>query len=243
MKYHQGFSSDVNTAGGPVHLSLAFNPSHLEIVNPVVEGSVRARQERRGDITGGEVLPVLIHGDAAFSGQGVVAEWISADQIISMALVRITPMPKVRISEFSSRGPEVDMAFPGEEILSTWLNGTFREISGTSMATPAACGLTALMLSAYRKAEAAGKAWPFPVRNNEELLAHWKRHAIDAGDPGQDPSFGWGLPDVAGILVPPTIPPVVPPPDVPGSDLFFGLKVKSIVYDGEPGIFIYLPKK
>jgi 2-oxoglutarate dehydrogenase E1 component len=71
VKYHLGFSSDITTAGGPVHISLAFNPSHLEIVNPVVEGSVRARQERRGDPEGDSVLPVLVHGDAAFAGQGV----------------------------------------------------------------------------------------------------------------------------------------------------------------------------
>ena len=71
VKYHQGFSSDVSTPGGPVHLSLAFNPSHLEIVNPVVEGSVRARMDRRGDPRGHQVLPVLVHGDAAFGGQGV----------------------------------------------------------------------------------------------------------------------------------------------------------------------------
>ena len=71
VKYHNGFSSDVSTPGGPVHLSLAFNPSHLEIVNPVVEGSVRARQFRRGDTKGDQVLPVLIHGDAAVAGQGV----------------------------------------------------------------------------------------------------------------------------------------------------------------------------
>ncbi len=70
VKYHQGFSSDVTTPGGPVHLSLAFNPSHLEIVNPVVEGSVRARMDRRGDRLGNQVLPVLVHGDAAFAGQG-----------------------------------------------------------------------------------------------------------------------------------------------------------------------------
>jgi 2-oxoglutarate dehydrogenase E1 component len=80
VKYHQGFSSDISTAGGPVHLSLAFNPSHLEIVNPVVEGSVRARQDRRGDTTGGQVLPVLVHGDAAFGGQGVVQETLCMAQ-------------------------------------------------------------------------------------------------------------------------------------------------------------------
>jgi 2-oxoglutarate dehydrogenase E1 component len=77
VKYHQGFSSDVSTAGGPVHLSLAFNPSHLEIVNPVVEGSVRARQDRRGDDLGNQVVPVLVHGDAAFAGQGVVMETLN----------------------------------------------------------------------------------------------------------------------------------------------------------------------
>jgi 2-oxoglutarate dehydrogenase E1 component len=80
VKYHQGFSSDIKTAGGSVHLTLAFNPSHLEIVNPVVEGSVRARQHRRGDHTGEQVLPLVIHGDAAFAGQGVVMETMALSQ-------------------------------------------------------------------------------------------------------------------------------------------------------------------
>lgn len=80
VKYHQGFSSDVTTPGGPVHLSLAFNPSHLEIVNPVVEGSVRARMDRRGDPNGKQVLPVLVHGDAAFAGQGVNQETLALSE-------------------------------------------------------------------------------------------------------------------------------------------------------------------
>jgi 2-oxoglutarate dehydrogenase E1 component len=80
VKYHNGFSSDISTAGGPVHISLAFNPSHLEIVNPVVEGSVRARQRRRDDKTGDQVLPILVHGDAAFAGQGVVMETLNLSQ-------------------------------------------------------------------------------------------------------------------------------------------------------------------
>ena len=80
VKYHNGFSSDLSTRGGPVHLSLAFNPSHLEIVNPVVEGSTRARQDRRNDHTGSQVLPVLVHGDAAFAGQGVVMETLNMAQ-------------------------------------------------------------------------------------------------------------------------------------------------------------------
>ena len=74
VKYHMGFSSDFETSGGNVHLALAFNPSHLEIVNPVVIGSVRARLDRRGCTDGSLALPITIHGDSAFAGQGVVAE-------------------------------------------------------------------------------------------------------------------------------------------------------------------------
>jgi len=80
VKYHKGFSADLRTPGGNVHVALAFNPSHLEVVNPVVEGSVRARQERRGDAQGERVVPVLIHGDAAFAGQGVVMETMQLSQ-------------------------------------------------------------------------------------------------------------------------------------------------------------------
>jgi len=80
VKYHLGFASNMQSRGGPVHLALAFNPSHLEIVGPVVEGSVRARQWRRGDAEGVEVIPVQIHGDAAFAGQGVVMETLQMSQ-------------------------------------------------------------------------------------------------------------------------------------------------------------------
>jgi len=80
VKYHQGFSSNVMTPGGELHLALSFNPSHLEIVSPVVEGSVRARQERRNDHIGDLVAPIVIHGDAAFAGQGVVMETFQMSQ-------------------------------------------------------------------------------------------------------------------------------------------------------------------
>ncbi len=80
VKYHQGFSSNVMTPGGEMHIALAFNPSHLEIVGPVVEGSVRARQDRRRDNDGNLVVPILIHGDAAFAGQGVVMETFQMSQ-------------------------------------------------------------------------------------------------------------------------------------------------------------------
>ena len=80
VKYHLGYSSDIQTPGGVIHLTLAFNPSHLEIIDPVVEGSVRARQDRRHDKSRNQVLPILIHGDAAFAGQGVVMETFNLSQ-------------------------------------------------------------------------------------------------------------------------------------------------------------------
>ncbi len=81
VKYHLGFSSDIETPGGVVHLSLGFNPSHLEIITPVVLGSVRARQCRRKDKARRQVLGVLVHGDAAFAGQGVVAESLNLGEL------------------------------------------------------------------------------------------------------------------------------------------------------------------
>ncbi|MCZ6666608.1 MAG: 2-oxoglutarate dehydrogenase E1 component, partial [Gammaproteobacteria bacterium] len=80
VKYHMGFSSDIETPTGAVHLTLGFNPSHLEIIGPVIEGSVRARQDRRGDVDRNQVMPLLIHGDAAFAGQGVVMETLNLSQ-------------------------------------------------------------------------------------------------------------------------------------------------------------------
>ena len=86
VKYHMGFSADVATPGGPMHLALAFNPSHLEIVNPVVAGSVRSRQLRRNDKERKQVLAVLLHGDAAFAGQGVGMELLQMSQARGFAV-------------------------------------------------------------------------------------------------------------------------------------------------------------
>jgi len=80
VKYHLGLSADIQTPGGRLHLALAFNPSHLEIVTPVVQGSVRSRQVRLRDKAGQRVMPVVIHGDAAFAGQGVVMETLNMSQ-------------------------------------------------------------------------------------------------------------------------------------------------------------------
>ncbi|WP_291426523.1 2-oxoglutarate dehydrogenase E1 component, partial [Deinococcus sp.] len=85
VKYHMGYSSDVKTVGGPMHLAMAFNPSHLELVSPVVHGSVRARQDRRGDSKRTDVLPITIHGDAAVSGQGVVMETLNLSRLRGFA--------------------------------------------------------------------------------------------------------------------------------------------------------------
>ena len=86
VKYHMGFSADIATPGGPVHVALAFNPSHLEIVDPVVAGSVRSRQRRRDDYDHKQVIPVLLHGDAAFAAQGVVMELFQMSQARSFAV-------------------------------------------------------------------------------------------------------------------------------------------------------------
>lgn len=147
------------------------------------------------------------------------------------------------ISEFSSRGPEVDVAFPGEAILSCWLNNTFREISGTSMATPAACGLTALMLAAHHDANI-----PVTINNNADLRALWKKHAQDMGQPGFDTAFGWGIPDAAGIIrdavtaSPIVTPPVTqtPPtkPDLSGAFSLLGLTFVPMTHQGKTGFFV-----
>ncbi len=86
VKYHMGFSANIKTPGRTVHLALAFNPSHLEIVNPVVCGSVRARQTHRSDASREHVVPVLIHGDSAFAGQGVNMELLNMSQARGFAV-------------------------------------------------------------------------------------------------------------------------------------------------------------
>ena len=104
-----------------------------------------------------------------------------------------------KISKFSSRGKAVDVAFPGEDIFSTWLDGKYNTISGTSMATPSCAGLVALMLSAHRAAEGRG-AIVTPITTNLELREHIKRHAVDQGKIGKDGAWGWGIPDINGFL-------------------------------------------
>ena len=77
VKYHNGFENSVPTASGPIWVSMEFNPSHLEAADPVALGSVRAREDQLGDREGNQVLGILVHGDAAFSGQGIVQETLN----------------------------------------------------------------------------------------------------------------------------------------------------------------------
>ena len=156
-----------------------------------------------------------------------------------------------KISSFSSRGPEVDVAFPGEDILSTWPNDAFRRISGTSMATPAACGLTALMLAYHRDHPQVS-----PIKTNNQLRAHWQAHAKDAGDPGKDNAFGWGIPDAAGVVrgnpagpADPDKPDEPEKPEKPGDGgdcslvplfNFGGVHVARAHLQGESGLFFFI---
>ncbi len=80
VKYHKGFSNDIATPEGSIHVTLGFNPSHLEIISPVIMGSVRARQQRYQDQYDNQIIPVIIHGDAAFAGQGVNMETFNMSQ-------------------------------------------------------------------------------------------------------------------------------------------------------------------
>jgi 2-oxoglutarate dehydrogenase E1 component len=81
VKYHLGYSVDREVSGKGIHLSLTFNPSHLEYVNPVVTGRVRTKQDRRGDTERRQVMPLLVHGDSSFAGQGIVAETLNMSEL------------------------------------------------------------------------------------------------------------------------------------------------------------------
>lgn len=127
-----------------------------------------------------------------------------------------------QLASFSSRGPEVDIAAPGQDILSTWLADGYAKLSGTSMATPFVSGVVALALARHRQSGSQT-----PLNNQSDLLAHLQRTATDAGPTGRDPNFGYGLINPESLLAmkdgppaspPPTSPPTIPFPVVPPTD-------------------------
>lgn len=141
------------------------------------------------------------------------------------------------LSDFSSRGPEVTCAFPGEDILSTWLNGGYRQLSGTSMATPLCSGVTALLRS-YEKAQvAAGTPPPSQITSNASLIDRLKATAVDVGAPGFDPGWGWGKIDAFKFVESDT--PQAPAPVPLGGDLLKGVHYTPAKMNGKVGAFVW----
>lgn len=176
------------------------------------------------------VFVICAAGNEGLFGDNTVGYPAKLPQTLAVASYR----KDGQISDFSSQGREVDIAFPGEDILSTWPENRFRSISGTSMATPACAGLTALMLACHWKAEKAGNL-KTPIRNNRQLREHLKRHAQDVGEAGKDNAFGWGVPDVNGLMGDETRVAAVEP--------FAGMNgamiiVEPITHKGTRGLFI-----
>ena len=149
VKYHMGFSSDVTTPGGMVHVVLAFNPSHLEIVNPVVLGSVRARMDRRRDSEGDEILPVLIHGDAAVAGQGVVAETLQLSQARSFATGGTVHLIVNNQIGFTTSDPEDARSTPYCSDVAKMIEAPVIHVNGDS---PEACVYATRLALEYRQA-------------------------------------------------------------------------------------------
>ena len=148
VKYHMGFSSDVTTPGGTVHVVLAFNPSHLEIVNPVVLGSVRARMDRRRDSQGDEILPVLIHGDAAVAGQGVVAETLQLSQARSFSTGGTVHLIVNNQIGFTTSDPEDARSTPYCSDVAKMIEAPVLHVNGDS---PEACVMATRLALEYRQ--------------------------------------------------------------------------------------------
>jgi subtilisin family serine protease len=130
------------------------------------------------------------------------------------------------VASFSSRGPEVDIAAPGQDVLSTFPGGRYAKLSGTSMATPFVAGVVALMLSKHKS-----QGSDTPIKTVEQLREHLSRTATDAGSPGKDPSYGYGLINPLTMLGPPA------PIDLPP---WAGLRW-DVEIAGAPAAFVLVP--
>lgn len=135
-----------------------------------------------------------------------------------------------RVADYSSRGPQVDIAAPGSDVLSTWPGGQYSRISGTSMATPFVSGVVALLLAAS-KSGAAG-----PIAGVDGLLALLQKHATDAGPTGRDPAYGFGL------IAPGAMLDAVRPPSVPDSPALAAGARWSIEINGQAFDWVLVPR-
>lgn len=140
-----------------------------------------------------------------------------------------------RLAGFSSQGPEVDLAAPGQDVLSTFLRGGYAKLSGTSMAAPFVAGVVALLVSLHRNAADAKT----PLRTIDELREHLLRTARDAGPVGHDPGYGWGLVNPDSLLAPPPPAPPEPPPPPTAAPPEFTLG--GITVNGRAGVLTFQP--
>jgi subtilisin family serine protease len=188
----------------------------MSLGSPEPDASLLAAIERA--CAKGKFIIAAAGNDGRDNSVNYPARWKST---IAVAAVDAS----AHLAPFSSRGPEVDIAAPGENILSTWLHGTYAKLSGTSMATPFVAGVTALLVALHRDAQCAtGSASApsasdasTPLRTIADLRDHLARTAIDAGPTGRDPGYGWGLINPDSLLEPeetpvPTTPPTAPTP-------------------------------
>lgn len=136
-----------------------------------------------------------------------------------------------RVSPFSSRGDEVDLCAPGEDILSTWLGGAYARLSGTSMAAPFVAGVAALLLSAQNQ-----PGGPPAVRNELELAERLRQTATDAGPLGRDPNYGYGLINPRSVLAPPALMPAIPAPAGPRCE------IGPLRVNGVEGALVFVPR-
>ncbi|MDZ4820124.1 MAG: S8 family peptidase [Planctomycetota bacterium] len=148
-----------------------------------------------------------------------------------------------RLSQFSSQGPEVDIAAPGQDVLSTFINSGYAKLSGTSMAAPFVAGVAALLLSLHRLASDART----PLNDIQALREHLLRTAQDAGPTGHDPGYGWGLINPTQLLIEPlptTPPQTEPPPHQPGNpqDRIPPVVIGNITLNDQPGVLVFEPR-
>ncbi|MCE9604585.1 MAG: S8 family peptidase [Planctomycetia bacterium] len=142
-----------------------------------------------------------------------------------------------RICDFSSRGDEVDLCAPGQDVLSTYLRGGYAKLSGTSMATPFVSGVVALLLAKHR-----AYGGTTPVETPAQLIEHLQRTAIDAGPQGRDPAYGFGLIDPDAVLqdTPTTIAPMPSPVvDGPNNERF---ELGPLSINGRLGTLVFVPR-